>query len=111
MISKSKTTPTSGLEQVVFFGTGPVAADALEKLVKHFKVEVVITKPVPQHHRGNYPVMETASKLGLKVLTVTDKKSLSELFKTKPASSRIGLVIDFGIIISQDLIAYFPLGI
>jgi methionyl-tRNA formyltransferase len=111
MTKTSKATKDSGLEPLVFFGTGPVAAEALRKLIKNFAIEAVLTKPKPPHHRGNFPVLEVAEQLGLKILTATDKKSLSELFKAKPVKSRIGLVIDFGIIIGQDVIDYFPLGI
>lgn len=102
---------TSGAESVVFFGTGPVAAKSLELLVKNFPVEAVVTKPKPGHHRGDFPVLDVATKLGLKILTVTDRKSLSELFASKPVKSRLGIVIDFGIIITQDVIDYFELGI
>ena len=102
---------TKTSKTVVFFGSGPVAASALEKLVRNFDVEAVVTKPKPEHHHGDFPVLELATKLGLKTLTVTDKKSLSQLFMSKPVKSDIGIVIDFGIIISQDVIDYFPLGI
>ena len=111
MTKMSKITPTSGSKTLVFFGSGPVAAAAIDKLAKNFQIEAVVTKPKPAHHRGSFPVLDIAKKLGLKTLTVTDKKSLSELFKQKPATSRIGVVIDFGIIIGQDVIDYFPLGI
>lgn len=111
MKSRSRTIKTFGHNSLVYFGTGPVAAAALGKLVKSFQIEAVVTKPVPKHHKGNFPVIETAEKLGLKILTVIDKKSLSELFSKRPVVSQIGLVIDFGIIISQDVIDYFPLGI
>lgn len=97
--------------QVVFFGTGPVAAKSLELLTAWADVEAVITKPKPEHHRGGFPVLETADKLGLKVLTVTDKKSLDELMTTEPVTSQVGVLIDFGIIVSQAVIDYFPLGI
>jgi methionyl-tRNA formyltransferase len=110
MAKTLKTTQSSG-NKLVFFGSGPVAAEALEKLTKNFQIEAVITKPKPPHHRGNFPVLDVAKKLELKTLLVTDKKSLSELFETKPVTSPIGVVIDFGIIISQDVIDYFPLGI
>lgn len=110
MTKTSKTIPPSG-SSLVFFGSGPVAAEALTRLVKNFEVEAVVTKPKPEHHRGDFPVLDIAAKLGLKTLTVTDKKSLSELFAGRPVQSQIGVVIDFGIIITQDVIDYFPLGI
>ena len=102
---------TSKSNQIVFFGSGPVAAAALKLLVRDFEVEAVITKPVPAHHTGSFPVIETTRQLGLRTLTPANKKELSELFAGKPVTSRIGVVIDYGIIISPDVIDYFPLGI
>src|SRR5678815_2818348 len=98
-------------EPIVFFGSGPVAAKSLELLAKDFSIEAVITKPRPAHHRGEVPVLDLAAKLQLPIHTVTNKKTLDELIKTNPFSSDIAVLIDFGIIVSQDAIDYFPLGI
>ena len=106
-----KTTKTSGNNQIVFFGSGPVAAKSLELLLEDFDIEVVITKPKPVHHRGETPVLELCEKLKLKTFTPSNKKELSELFTHKPVESKLGIVIDYGIIITQDVIDYFPLGI
>lgn len=103
MSQKSKT--------VVFFGSGPVAAKSLELLVAHTPVEAVITKPRPAHHRGDVPVIDIAEKLGLVIYTPANKTELTELFAEKPVTSRLGIVIDYGIIIAQSVIDYFPLGI
>ncbi len=96
---------------IVFFGSGPVAAASLELLHEHFTIEAVVTKPKPQGHRGDYPTLEVAKRLGLTIYTPTNKKELSELFSTRPVASTVGVVIDYGIIISQDVIDYFPKGI
>ncbi len=96
---------------LVFFGSGPVAAASLELLHEHFTIEAVVTKPKPQGHRGDYPTLEVAKRLGLTIYTPTNKKELSELFSTRPVTSTVGVVIDYGIIISQDVIDYFPKGI
>lgn len=96
---------------VVFFGSGPVAARCLELLTEHQTVEAVVTKPRPAHHRGTTPVLEVAAKLGLKVLTASNKTELSQLFAGKPVKSELGVLIDFGIIVDQDIIEYFALGI
>lgn len=96
---------------VVFFGTGPVAAKSLELLSKNFEIEAVITKPKPAHHRASFPVLETANQLSLPIFEVTDKQTLSELFKTAEFTSKVGVLIDFGIIVSQDVIDYFEKGI
>jgi methionyl-tRNA formyltransferase len=98
-------------ETVVFFGSGPVAAQSLELLAQNFTVEAVITKPQPAHHKAVFPVLAVAEKLGLTTLTPSNKLELSELFANKPVTSTIGVVIDYGIIINQDVIDYFPRGI
>lgn len=98
--------------QVVFFGSGPVAAKSLELLREHCDVEAVITKPRPEHHKGDVPVLEACDKLGIeRILTVSNKRELSDLFSEQKFESRLGVVIDFGIIINQDVIDTFPLGI
>lgn len=96
---------------VVFFGSGPVAAKSLELLAEHCDIEAVITKPQPPHHKEPFPVLQIAEKLGVPIFTPVGKKELSELFKTKPVNSKLGIVIDYGFIINQDVIDYFPLGI
>lgn len=98
-------------ETIVFFGSGPVAAESLALLAESFSIEAVVTKPQPTHHKEVFPVLATARKLGLKTLTPANKVELSALFATRPVTSRVGVVIDYGIIISQQVIDYFPLGI
>jgi len=96
---------------IVFFGSGPVAAESLRLLAEYNEIEAVITKPRPAHHKGSVPVLELAEKLGLPVFTATNKRSLDELFAAKPVTSKLAILIDFGIIVSQKVIDYFPLGI
>jgi methionyl-tRNA formyltransferase len=97
--------------RVVFFGTGPVAAKSLELLAKNFDIEAVVTKPKPEHHHGNFPVLDVAEALKLPVKTVSNKADLDELIATNPFESEAGVLIDFGIIVSQKAIDYFPKGI
>lgn len=99
------------MNSLVFFGSGPVAAQSLQLLAQVFEVEAVITKPKPSHHRGGFPVIELADSLGLKMFTPANKKELTELFTDRPVASKIGVVIDYGLIITQEVIDYFPLGI
>ncbi len=98
-------------DSIVFFGSGPVAARSLELLAQDFKIEAVITKPIPKHHRGDFPVLTLADKLKLPLFTASNKQELDELFAKKPVKSRLAILIDFGIIVSQAVIDYFPLGI
>lgn len=96
---------------IVFFGSGPVAAASLELLAGDFTIEAVVTKPRPAHHKGDVPVIRVAESLGLPVHTVTNRRTLDELIETNPFQSKVGILIDFGIIVSQKAIDYFPFGI
>ena len=102
---------TSLSPKVVFFGSGPVAAQSLVLLGRHCEIETVITKPKPSHHRGSFPVLEVCEQKKLPYHTPTNKSELNDLFATHNFSSKLGVVIDYGIIISQEVIDYFPLGI
>ncbi|HEY5668047.1 MAG TPA: methionyl-tRNA formyltransferase [Candidatus Saccharimonadales bacterium] len=98
-------------ETIVFFGSGPVAAESLRLLGQSFTVEAVVTKPRPPHHKGPVPVLDAAETLKLPVHTVTDKRTLKDLFATRPFQSKVAVLIDFGIIVPQVIIDAFPLGI
>lgn len=95
----------------VFFGSGPVAAASLRLLAQDFDFEAVITKPRPAQHRGEVPVLTAAEELRLPVFTAANNQELDQLFDTKPVSSQLAILIDFGIIVSQKVIDYFPLGV
>lgn len=96
---------------IVFFGSGPVAAESLRLLAEDFVIEAVVTKPRAPHHKGAVPVIELAEKLSLPILTVENKKELDTLISSEPFQADLGILIDFGIIVSQKVIDYFPLGI
>lgn len=112
MTSMSKTTKISGTtSSLIFFGTGPVASASLDFIARHFTIEAVITKPRAAHHKGSAPVEELANALGLPLHFVANKHDLNELMAEKAFSSQIGIVVDFGIIISQEVIDRFAYGI
>ena len=98
-------------ETIVFFGSGPVAAESLRLLAQDFVVEAVVTKPQPIHHKQPFPVISLAEELGIQTFTASNGQELSALFAKKPLQSQIGVIIDHGIVIPPDVIAYFPLGI
>lgn len=100
----SKTTKTSGNNKVVFFGSGPVAEQSLRLLLESFEVEAVVTKP------STVKAM-TSLKKGLRVYAVKNRSELDELIDTKPFQSTLGILIDFGVIVSQSVIDYFSNGI
>lgn len=88
----------------VFFGSGPVAAESLRQLSEVFRIEAVVTKPTTKHE------MERACN-DVTTYTVSDKSELDELFTSQKFDSRVGILIDFGIIVNTKVINYFPLGI
>lgn len=98
-------------EPIVFFGTGPVAAASLRLLAERFTIEAVVTKPRPEHHHGSVPVLEVAEQLKLPVILVANKKETTDKITAAKFTSRVGVLIDFGIIVEQNVIDSFPLGI
>ena len=102
---------TNTSETVVFFGSGPVAAKSLELLGDNFTIEAVITKPRAPHHKGIVPVLDVADKLRMPVITASNKLELEDVLKNSNLKSKLGILIDFGIIISKSTIDHFSHGI
>lgn len=90
--------------KIVFFGSGPVAAESLRLLQKHQEVEAVITKKSTEHEMR--VVIESAP-----LFFANNKSELDKLIAEQKFSSRLGILIDFGIIVSQKVIDSFELGI
>jgi methionyl-tRNA formyltransferase len=57
------------------------------------------------------PVLEVAQKLGLPVTEVVNKKTVSQAVVAAHFTSRVAVLIDFGIIVTQDVIDRFEFGI
>lgn len=104
-------TPDNARPQVVFFGSGPVAAASLELLLGWCDVEAVITKPQPLHHRQTFPVIAVAQAHGLPLRYATNRRELDGLMAEARFTSQTAALIDYGIIVSQAVIDAFPLGI
>lgn len=98
-------------ETIIFFGSGPVAAASLAYLIDNFNIEAVITKSVPPHHRGSAPVEELAKHRSVPTYFANNRGELDTLVKQQRFSSRVGLVVDYGVIMSAEVINYFELGI
>jgi len=89
---------------IVFFGSGPVAAESLRLLAQNFEIEAIVTKPTTVKE------MTTVLK-DSRVYSVNNKQELNELIASRPFQSEVGILVDFGIIVSKEVIDYFPLGI
>lgn len=96
---------------LVFFGSGPVAASSLEGIMDFFEIELVITKPRPAHHKEPAPVEVLAEKYGLPIRFAANKEGVDEVIKGLEIRSSIGLVIDFGVIVSSFAISRFKKGL
>lgn len=95
---------TKPSKTVLFFGSGPVAAKSLELLQKHISVEAVITKPSTLTEM-------TRAAMHSPVYAVKNKQELDSLITKESFKSNLGILIDFGIIVSSVVIDSFPLGI
>lgn len=96
---------------LVFFGSGPVAAASLANLLAHFDIELVVTKSRPSHHKDPAPVEELAKQHDIPLAFANTKAELETVIDTLRPSSNCGVVIDYGVIISQQVIDYFANGI
>lgn len=107
MTKTSKTTPTSGTNPqtpIVFLGSGPVAAKSLALLQQYLEVDTVITKP------STVKEMTSIAK-GACVYSVNSQADLDELILARSFDTKLGVLIDFGVIVSQKVIDSFELGI
>lgn len=96
---------------IVFFGSGPVAAASLAFLHEHFVIECVITKNTPSHHKDPAPVEAFAKDHNLPINYADNRAQLDSILQQTKLTSPCGVVIDYGVIISQAAINTFPLGI
>lgn len=99
------------MARIVFFGSGPVAAASLEGILDDFEVELVITKPRPAHHRDPAPVEELAKARGLDLAFADSKLDVDKVLENRELKSEVGLIIDYGVIVSSFAIESFPKGI
>ena len=96
--------------QFIFFGSGPIAAESLKLLIQDFTIEAVITKPNLPHYNHKLSVSDIAKKHGIKCLELVNNKAVEQTL-SQTFDSKVGLIIDYGIILSEKVINYFPLGI
>jgi methionyl-tRNA formyltransferase len=100
------------LPNLVFFGSGPVGQAALRGLIKDgFSIEAIITKPRSERHHGSMPVEDFAKEYTIPYFTPATKRELTALFDGHDFISTLGVVVDYGIIISHEVIASFKFGI
>lgn len=96
------------LKPAIFFGSGPVATESLARLAAWHPISLVVTKRAPPHHKDPAPVETYAREHNIEVLFADTKQELDMI---KLPITSYGIVIDYGVIISQKVIEHFPLGI
>lgn len=96
---------------IIFFGSGPVAYESLKFLIDIFDIEAVITKPKKSNFKETPMVEKLAMLNNLNLLFADSKKELNIIFKSTNFKSEIGILVDYGVIISQEVIDKFKLGI
>jgi methionyl-tRNA formyltransferase len=101
-------------DKLIFFGTGPVSLACLEGISGYFEIEAIITKPDRVSPSGSLhatPVKTWAAEHHTPVYQPATKAELAELVTPGRFTSRVGLVVDYGLIIPESVIDAFPLGI
>lgn len=104
----------SDKSSLVFFGTGSTSLEALQALCLDFTIEAVITKPATNTSSGHTRPTEVeiwAKQNNLEVFTPSNKSELSKIVANQQFESNVGVVLDFGMIVPQDVINSFSLGI
>jgi methionyl-tRNA formyltransferase len=66
---------------------------------------------VPSHHRDPAPVETFAKEAGLPLHFASSRGALDKIIQEKRFSSRLGVIVDYGVIVSQAVIDVFQLGI
>jgi len=89
---------------LVFFGSGPVASASLRLIAQTFYIEAIITKPTTKKE-----MKQACPKAP--VYTASNAQELDALLDKQSLKSKVGVLIDFGIIVSEKSIARFEMGI
>lgn len=96
----------------IFFGSGPVAAKSLELLLDWLPIAAIVTKTTPAHHKEQAPVELIAKRRNIKLYYANNRSELDQIFIDPEFTvTNFGIVIDYGIIISQSVIDMFEFGI
>lgn len=99
---------------LVFFGTGQTSLEALQCLAENFDIELVVTKPPATNSAGKKfknSVHTWAESNKIPIVLTSNKTELeAAILKAKPIS-KLGVVLDYSLIIPKQIIDYFEFGI
>ncbi len=111
MLSKKQTTSNSPL---VFFGTGSTSLEALQCLSEVFEIELIVTKPPALNSAGKHfknSVHQWGEKNSIPIIVPKSQSELAKLISSRVLKSKLGIVLDFGMIIPARVIDAFGSGI
>ena len=91
---------------LVFFGSGPVAAASLDALAQHFVIDAIVTKPKTVQQMS-VPSLDARTPIH----AVNNAAELDSLIESKALDNNLGIIVDFGVIVSRKVIDYFEHGI
>ena len=105
--------------KIIFFGTSGFATVSLKALIKsEHKIDLVVTQPQKKRGRGQKvlptAVQAYAQEEGVEVVTCKDVNSKDFIQRLKDIGADIFIVVDFGQILSSELLnipKLFPLNI
>lgn len=113
-INKPSYTTTLPGESIVFFGTGIVSLRSLEHIAKSYDIEAVVTisdRKTSSNKKAASLVKKWALQNKTKVVEADTAKDLEKQFDEYSFVSKLGIVVDYGVIIPEKVIDYFQLGI
>ncbi len=90
--------------QWIFFGSGPVAHQSFKTLSKVFNFDYVVTKTTTKH---SFSTIVDSQK----IVTADNKQQLDDILTTIVDKNSIGILIDYGVILSKQSIRLFSHGI
>jgi methionyl-tRNA formyltransferase len=102
------------LQNLVFFGSGELGLASLKKLEGEFNISLVVTKLKPERHKGPMPVYDYCQENNLNFITPINKQELNDkllAIAEGGLESEIGIVVDYGIIIPENVVDLFKFGI
>lgn len=95
--------------RLTFFGSGPVAAASLAHLGQHWPIVNVVTKST------TLAMMKAVSNpfqgVITKFYTADSRLELDQLIAEKKLNNFVGIIVDYGVIVSPQTIDYFEHGI
>jgi methionyl-tRNA formyltransferase len=92
-------------------GSGPVAAASLKYINENFDVSCVVTKQKAPHHKEPAEVEEYAKAHGLTTYFANTKSELNNVISQLSNLPELGIIIDYGVIVSEEVINKFRKGI